>query len=199
VGIIIKLAQMRKDVMRKMIRAIGKGKLMEMLLWLDKMTDRIPMDKLGDVLDKCEIELGMKGAADDINALLSVGKALHEPDAKAALEKYKQEHDYGVLHDKKHWNELRNDPGIDKALGSLVDHLVGKYHDQVMTAQQKGNVAQIKELVARITSDNNIIKNRAKRKKIETFNEILRTQEKDIDLKRISKELYDMFKVKDKK
>jgi uncharacterized protein (UPF0147 family) len=128
-----------------------------------------------------------------------MGKVLHEPDAKAVLAKYKKEHDYGVLRNKKRWNELRHDPGIDKALGALVEHLVSKYHDQVMTAQQKGNVAQIKELVARITSDDNIKKNRANRKRIETFNERLRTQEKEMDLKRIAKELHEMFKVKEKK
>jgi ribosome-binding protein aMBF1 (putative translation factor) len=196
IGLIIKLAQMRKDLMRKMIRVIGKGKMMDLLLRLNKMTDKVSMDKLDRFFNKFEIEVGMEDMADDLKALLSVGKALHEPSTKAAIAKYKESHDYGVIGNKKRWNQIRHDPGIDKALGALVEHIVKKYHDQVMNAQEKGNVAQIKQLIANITSDDNVIKNREKRKKLERFNDMLRAKEKDIDLKRIAKELHEIFKVK---
>ena len=196
IGLIIKLIQMRKDVMRNMIRAIGKGKMMDLLLRLDKMTDKVPMDKLEKFFDKFELEVGVESMASDLRLLLSVGKALHKPEPKALLKKYKEEHDYGVIGNKKRWNQLRHEPGIDKALGAIVDHIVKKYHHQVMSVQEKANVSQIKELVARITSDENILKNRENRKRLERFNEEMRDKEKNIDLKKISRELHEIFKVK---
>jgi len=198
-GAILKLVSMKKDVLRKMIKAIGKGKLMDILLKINEMTDRVPMDVLDAFINKCGIELDMKDIAGNLNTLLSVKEVLREPSVNEVMAEYKKKHDYGVLRDKKRWNEIRRDPRVDKALDALVNHLVDKYHKQVTEANEKGNVAQMKQLVATIMSDENVLKNRAKRKKIETFNEGLRAREKDAYIKKLQEKLFDTFKVKDEK
>jgi len=194
IGAILKFLQARKDVLNKMIRTIGKGKLMDMLLKLNEVSDKVPMAMLDAYLDKFSVETGMKEVASNLSEILNMKRVLHEPTATEVLAEYKKKHDYGIITNKKRWNELRKDPAIDKALDALVKHLVEKFVMQAEAAKAKGNVDQIKKLIDSINNDKNIKKNREMRKKLEMFNEKLRTQEKNADLTKIGKELFEMFK-----
>ena len=194
IGFTIKLIGMRKDVTRKLVRAMGAGKLMDILLKIDKMSDKVPLSALDSCIDRFSVELGMKDIAVDLSAILAAKKALKEPSVSEVLQEYKKKQDYGIIKNKKQWNELRRDPKVDKALGVLVEHLVKKYTEQIQKAREKGNVDQIKQVIDAIKNDENIKLNRQKRKEIETFNEELRNKEKEVDLKRISQQLHDIFK-----
>ena len=194
IGAIIKIRQVRKDALNKMARAMGKGKLMDLLLKLNEMSDKVPINALDTFFNKFSTEYAMKDVASGLRYLLSVGRSLKEPTVDEVLKRYKEEHDYGVLGNKKRWNKMRHDPKVDKALAALESHLVEKYMRQIEIAKEKGNVDQIKKLIDSINNDKNIKKNREMRKKLEMFNEKLRTQEKNADLTKIGKELFEMFK-----
>lgn len=196
IGAVIKLVSMKKDVMRKMEKAMGKGKLMELLLKLDNLSDKVPMDKLESALDNFSLECGIADMAKSIGEILSMKRTLQQPSVKEVLDEYKKEHDYGVIASKKRWNELRKDPKINQALTALKDHLVQKYLDQAETTKRKANVDQIKKLIDSITSDDNIMRNRKNRKRIEAYTEELRSQEKEVDLKKVQEKLFDIFKRK---
>jgi len=199
-GIIFKIVQLRRDTERRMIKAMGEGRFMDLMLQLNTMTDMVPIDKLGDLLRKAKTELDMKDITTDLGIILAVKKTLVQPKVKEVLDEYKRRNaSYGVIANRKRWNELRKDPDIKKALKALEKHLIDKFMRQAELAKEKGNVDQIKQLVASMTSNENVLKNRERRKKLEALNDELRTREKELSLDAIKERLHDIFKGETKK
>jgi hypothetical protein len=195
---VIIIFRLKNDVAYKTARAMGKGKLMELLLLLNGIVSKMSLEKAKKLLQKFESEytlkLDMEEGAIDINALLSMKGILSQPKVTKALKEYKEAKEYGVLKNKKRWNRVRNDPEVDIALEAILDSLVANVKLRALAARDKGNVGQIEALIKAIKSDENMMKNRAKRKELEKYNEELRTQEKELNLDRIQEKLHDIFK-----
>jgi hypothetical protein len=194
---VIIIMRIKNDVGYKTARAMGKGKLMELLLLLNGIVSKMSLERAKQFLKKFESEytlkLDMEDSAVDIEALMSVKKIISQPKVTKALEEYRKEQEYGVLKNKKRWNRIRNDPKVDEALEVILDSLVANVKLKAMSAREKGNVGQIEALIKAIKSDENVMKNRAKRKELEKYNEQLRTQEKDIDLNKVKEKLFKLF------
>ena len=195
---IIIIFRLKNDVAYKTARAMGKGKLMELLLLLNGIVSKMSLEKAKQFLKRFESEytlkLDMEAGAVDINALMSMKDILSQPKVTKVLVEYRKEQEYGILKNRKRWNRVRNDPEVDIALEAILDSLVANVKLRAIAARDKGNVGQIEALIKAIKSDDNIMKNRAKRKELEKYNEELRTQEKELNLEKIRERLYDIFK-----
>lgn len=197
VGIVIKVYY---DIMYKTARKIGKAKIMDIILLVNQMTENMTLDDLKELLirfKKKELpELEMKVAVTDLESLLSIQNTLRKPAISKEIQEYKRKKEYGIIKNKKRWNQILKDMSVDKALDGILDMLMIRNEIQAQAANKKVPVDQVKALINVIKSDANIKKNRATRKKLEAYTEELRSQEKEVDLKRMQLKLYDIFKRK---
>ena len=196
-GVALKI---RNDIVYRTVRTIGKGKLMEILLLVNQLTQDFAIDDLNKMLkefiEKQELEHGMKRAAIDIRQLIMARTVLQEPSVKAVIQRYEAKKNMAFIKNKKRWEQLKNDPKIDKALDSILDILERRLSLQAMTAREKGKVERVENIIQAIKSDENILKNRETRKQIETATEKIRAQEKDEKLKKKGEDLHALFKKK---
>ena len=197
-GIIIKVYM---DIAYKTVRKIGKAKIMEIILLVNELTSDITLEDLVELLTQFKkkrcLELDMKSSMMEMTNIFDIQKALHAPKVSKEIEEYKRKKEYGVIKNKKRWNELVNDMQVQKALDGIIDTLITRYEIQAQASNKKVPIDQVTNLINIIKSDSNLKKNRETRKKLETYNITLRTQEKEIDLKKIQQKLFEIFKRKE--
>lgn len=195
VGFILKL---RNDLVYKTVRTIGKSKMMDLLLMLNEMTQDMSLDDIAkfisDFKHEYVVKMDMKGAVIDLNVLLTANKMLKEPSVDAVLQEYRKKKEYGVLKNKKRWREVRFNPGIDKALDAILNTMLERYNLQAAAARKKASLDQVAALINCIKSDEKLMVNRETRKKIEAYTDELRSQEKEVDLKKVQERLFSIFK-----
>lgn len=200
-AMVVIIFRIKNDIGYKTIRAFGKGKLMDLLLKLNNILEKMgmSMESADKFLDKMQgeylLKMDMEEGIMDLQALLSMKKTLSQPGVNEVLQEYKKKSKYGVIKNKKRWNEIRKDPKVDEALEAILDSLVSNIKLKAMASKEKvkGTLTQINLLIKAIGSDENILRNREKRKEIETYSEELRAQEKEIDLKKVKEKLFNIF------
>lgn len=188
------------DIAYKTVRKIGKGKIMDIILLVNELTYDTTLEDLKEMLTRFKkkhaLEMDMKASTIDISDIFAIQKALQAPKVSKEIQEYKRKKEYGIIKNKKRWNQILHDIRVDRALDGIINTLVTRYEIQAHAANKKVNVDQITSLINTIKSDSNLMKNRATRKKIETYNEQLRSQEKEADLDKIQRKLHEIFKVK---
>lgn len=194
IGVVLKF---RSDIVYKTVRTIGKQKLMDLLLKLNEMTQDMTIDDMDKFITEFKkeymVKMEMKGAAIDLSAIFTINKELNKPNVNAVLREYRRRKEYGVLKNKKQWRRVRHDPAIDKALDAILNTMMERYNLQAASSRKKAARDQVETLIKCIRNDENIMKNREKRKQIEAINDDLRAKEKDLDLEKIKKKLCDVF------
>lgn len=195
IGIIIKVY---RNIYYKTLREIGKGRLMDMLLLLTELTNEIPVEDLHDLLTrfkkKYAIEYGMKESMMDISHLMTIKKTMSSRKVMDFMNEIRERREHALIKNKKRWNSIRKDRSVDRALDSILNILHERLKIQAASAKKKANVFQIQQLISRITCEENVLKNREIRKKLESAREKLENDRKMEKLDEVKEELHEVFR-----
>lgn len=198
--IIARIIAFKRNILQKIQREMGKGKLITALMIFTELLNELDIDNLYELIlvfkEKYSLEKDMKESLMDLSSLLSIKKSIEMPSVQELLEKYKKRKDSKIvlLKNKKHWNRIRNDPVVDKALNSIMNIMHEKLKMRALSIKEQANVEKINAMISSMKS--NIPRNRKLRKEIETLNDDIKEKERIGELDKIKKRLYRIFRGK---
>jgi hypothetical protein len=194
--VIARIIAFKRNIINKLQKEMGKGKLMTALVILNVILDSVDVDRVYDLLlefkDKQALESDIKNMASDLYEILKTSIPLET--SKEIMDKYREEQGEKIilLKNRKRWNTIRNDPKVDKALASILNIIYEKMKIRRIVANEKGKTRNVKDIVK--SKWRNIPINKVKRKALEVYFEKKKNDEEKIRLDDIKEKLHRIYK-----
>jgi len=194
VGFILKF---KNNVIRKIVKAIGKGQLVDILILMEDLTKSLPVEDIRDLLLRFrksrQTEMEMKEGVMDLKKIAGIKKAVNSEEVTLFVAKYKEKKKSAMILNRKRWNQLKKDKDVDVILNSMLNIIIERAKLRRMSRSQNAEVSKIEEIIKGITSKENIKKKRAIRHEIERAREKLKRDEELEHLGDIRESLWKLF------
>jgi hypothetical protein len=198
-AIIAIISKIRDKHIKPLVKQIGKERLYYCLFVLNDLFNYYDVDQIANNIRQFELktkmEDEMKLSIGEVNNIMKkISPQFRDGRMPMLLKKYDEEKYFVLLKNKKHWNRLKNDSTIDKAINEALNIMMSNMNLRKIANIQNERRMQINSLIQNIINNKSI--NREKRKELERLRDKVRYEESQARLDIIKDRLHDLFKEK---